>query len=147
MFSQLDHHYMELAREIAQHSPHLGRKTSVVFVDAVTQRVLISAANTFPDGVNNTPQRLIRPACYTYIEHAERQAVAHAAKFGVKLLGTTAYLPWFPCYECARVLVNCGTRRMVCVEPDWTDTTYDFVASRTILEEGCVHIEYYKEKQ
>lgn len=131
---------MRLAKQVAQTSPNHGRKTSVVFVR--DGRVVMWACNNFPPGVRQFPERFERPACYNYIEHAERNAVAEAAKRGIPLEGCTAYLPWFPCVECARMLVGVGTVRMVCVEPDWGDTHYNFKDSRTILEECGVQIDY-----
>lgn len=44
--------------------------------------------------------------------HAEQNAVAYAARYGVDLTGCTAYLSGYsPCLMCAKLLVQCG-----CVE-------------------------------
>lgn len=134
---------MEDAKEVAKLSPNKGRKTSVVFVR--NEDLIASACNDFPSGVLSLDERFERPACYLYIEHAERVAIAKAARYGIRLQACTAYLPWFPCVECARMLVEVGTIRMVCVEPDWNDAHYHFKDSLQILIEGGVHVEYYKE--
>ena len=38
--------------------------------------------------------------------HAEANAVALASRMGVKLDGATAYMTLFPCYVCAKLLVE-----------------------------------------
>jgi dCMP deaminase len=135
--------FMLLTKYVAKSSPHTGRKTSAVFTRY--EKFLVAACNDFPDGVLCTPSRLQKPDCYLYIEHAERNAVAKAARDGICLKGSTVYLPWFPCVECARILVNAGVVRMVCIEPDWNDTQYHFNDSYRILYEGGIDIEYYTE--
>lgn len=54
--------------------------------------------------------------------HAEQNSVAHAARHGIFTLGCTAYC-WCPtpCGACARVLVNAGIKRIVCLK----DKPYD----------------------
>lgn len=137
-----DEKFMVQAHNLAGHSPHLGRKTSVIFVNS-RGFVVAGSANDFPPGVKNKEERLQKPTCYLYIEHAERRAIAQCAKSGIALYGTTAYLPWFPCVECARSLVGAGIKRMVAVEPDWDDETYHFTDARQILAEGGVTIELF----
>lgn len=46
--------------------------------------------------------------------HAEMNAVAQAAKYGIPIDGATVYVKFEPCYTCAKVLVNCGIKRVVC---------------------------------
>lgn len=141
---ELDQKFMVQASALAGHSPHLGRKTSVLFVDS-RGIVVAGSANDFPPGVKNKPERLQKPTCYLYIEHAERRAIAQCARTGISLYATTAYLPWFPCCECARMLVGAGIMRMVAVEPDWDDETYHFREAKQILLEGKVAITLYEE--
>ncbi len=46
--------------------------------------------------------------------HAEQNAVAYAARYGVDLTGCTAYLSGYsPCLMCAKLLIQCGCRRVV----------------------------------
>jgi dCMP deaminase len=45
--------------------------------------------------------------------HAEMNAIAQAAKRGVKIGGSTIYTTASPCWDCFRVLVNAGVRRFV----------------------------------
>ena len=46
--------------------------------------------------------------------HAEQNAIANAARFGVKLDGATLYCHMTPCYTCAKMIINAGIKRVVC---------------------------------
>ncbi len=45
--------------------------------------------------------------------HAEMNAICHAARNGVSLNGATAYVTNMPCTTCAKALVSTGIRRVV----------------------------------
>jgi len=46
--------------------------------------------------------------------HFEINAIANAARFGVALDGATLYCHMTPCYTCAKMIINCGIKRVVC---------------------------------
>jgi dCMP deaminase len=46
--------------------------------------------------------------------HAEQNAIANAARFGVALAGATLYCHMTPCYTCAKMIINAGIQRVVC---------------------------------
>ncbi len=46
--------------------------------------------------------------------HAEQNAIANAARFGVALEGATLYCHMTPCYICAKMIINVGIKRVVC---------------------------------
>jgi dCMP deaminase len=46
--------------------------------------------------------------------HAEQNAIANAARFGVGLEGATIYVHMTPCYTCAKMIINAGIKRVVC---------------------------------
>lgn len=46
--------------------------------------------------------------------HAEQNAIAQAARFGVSLEGTTFYIKMEPCYTCAKLIIAAGAKRVVC---------------------------------
>jgi dCMP deaminase len=46
--------------------------------------------------------------------HAEQNAVAYAAQFGVNLRGCTCYMSGYsPCLMCAKLLIQCGCRQVI----------------------------------
>jgi dCMP deaminase len=127
--------YIRMADIFAQASPDTSRKTGCVIQRG--DRTLMHGVNTFPRGVK---PRLSKPEKYAFTEHAERNAIYEAAQFGVALDGSTIYVNWFPCADCARAIVQSGIKKLVGYEPDWTETRYGFKDARTILEEGGVEI-------
>lgn len=46
--------------------------------------------------------------------HAEQNAIANAARFGVGLEWATIYCNMTPCYSCAKMIINAGITRVVC---------------------------------
>jgi dCMP deaminase len=46
--------------------------------------------------------------------HAELNAIANAARFGISLDGATLYCHMTPCYTCAKIIINSGIKRVVC---------------------------------
>jgi dCMP deaminase len=133
--------FLKLAEIYAEASPDPSRKTGCVLTnfehDPNREWAYMHGVNVFPPGV--TP-RLERPAKYTFIEHAERIAIYTCARLGHMTEGSTIYLTWFPCADCARAIVCAGIKRLVGYEPDWTEERYGFKDARTILEEGGVEI-------
>lgn len=51
------------------------------------------------------------------VAHAEMAAVCTAARRGVPIRSATVYSTTYPCHECARLLIACGIRRLVYVDP------------------------------
>ena len=47
--------------------------------------------------------------------HAEQNAIANAARLGIRLEGGTLYCKMTPCYVCAKMIINAGMVRVVCI--------------------------------
>ncbi len=67
--------------------------------------------------------------------HAEQNAFAQAAKFGLSIDGGTVYLNMEPCYYCAKMLINTGIVRCVCRK-----RYHGGKRSREILKEAGVEL-------
>lgn len=48
--------------------------------------------------------------------HAEQNAICQAARRGVSIDGATLYCNMTPCPVCAKMVINCGIRRVVCLK-------------------------------
>jgi len=48
--------------------------------------------------------------------HAEQNAICEAARMGISLNGGTLYCKMTPCYTCAKMIINAGIKRIVCIE-------------------------------
>lgn len=69
--------------------------------------------NHFPTGVEYNDERWERPLKYEVIEHAERNAIFHAARVGAETYGSTMVVPWAACADCARAIIQAGVKRVV----------------------------------
>ena len=64
--------------------------------------------------------------------HAEQNAVADAARRGISLQGSTAYLTHFPCINCAKILVSAGIQEFIY----HSDYNNDPIALEMLTESG-----------
>lgn len=100
----------------------------------------IAATNTVPRGVIAAPDRISRPAKYSWIEHAERNALFAAARQGVATEGSEMFIEWFPCADCARAIVQAGVSVLHCGPQPVDAGRYGFDVSAAILLEGGVDV-------
>src|SRR5690242_7044614 len=113
-----DQRFMELAKLIATWSKDRSTKVGCVVV-GTDNEVRSIGFNGFPRGVDDdVEERHERPAKYAWTEHAERNAIYSAVRVGISLKGCTMYLPWFPCMDCARALIQSGIAELVAFEPN-----------------------------
>lgn len=135
---------MDLARLVATRSKDRSRQVGAVIV-GLGKEIIATGYNGFPRGINDTvEERHQRPAKYRWTEHAERNAIYNAARSGVSTFGAIIYLPWYPCMDCARAIVQSGISEVIAVEPDWNDPTFaaDFKDVAVLFEEAMVAVRF-----
>jgi dCMP deaminase len=140
---------MKMAFLVASKSKDLSMKCGTVLVGD-GHAVLSTGYNGFPRGVDDSnTERYKRPEKYFWTEHGERNAIYNAARNGIKLLQSTAYVTGFPCVDCARGLVQAGINLVVIPtketdpffnEGRWDDWEVSFSKAREVLLEGGVNI-------
>jgi dCMP deaminase len=139
-----DQRWMSLAQHVAQWSKDRSRKIGCVIVD--DRQVLVSLGwNGFPRGINDDiGYRHAKPGKYLWTEHAERNAIFNAAAKGVSTFGCTIYLPWFPCPDCARGIIQAGITDVVGVKSDPSDPQWGDMMelSRLMLLEAGVKVRF-----
>jgi dCMP deaminase len=144
-----DQRWVDLAELVASWSKDRSRKTSAVIVDS--RNVLLSIGwNGFPRGVDDGVEcRHERPAKYQWTEHAERNAIYNAAAKGISTVGCRMYLPWYPCADCARAVIQAGIVELIAVEPDWQDRNWavDFAVVKGMLEEAGVSVRFLADRK
>lgn len=133
----------DLALVIAKQSPDLSRKVGCVLHDGHS-KVLSTGFNTLPGNCAHHDDRLARPDKYDWTQHAEARAVSQAAREGVKLAGAHATMLWYPCPQCAGILVDAGISSLVSYAPDFSDPTWGakFRISEQILQDNKVEIQF-----
>mgnify|MGYP003511295398 CR=1 FL=1 len=80
----------------------------------------IAEGTTFStDGriLSMSPSAAASAAACSISEHAERNAIAWAARYGLALEGCELHVTHMPCLECARSVINAGITRVVYHQP------------------------------
>lgn len=143
-----DVRFMQLARHVAEWSKDRSTKVGAVIVD--DGKVVIAIGyNGFPRGVDDDIEIYHkRPLKYKWTEHAERNAIYNAVRKGVSTMGCTMYLPWFPCMDCARAIVQSGISDVVVIKPDFQDERWgdDFVNAYTLFNSCNVKIKWHEDE-
>ena len=110
---------------------------------------IVKGHNRIPYPLNQAPENYHnKEVKYTLIQHAERAVIYEAARLGVPTQGSTLYVPWFACTECAKAIIGAGIVRIVgdkrlfektTSRPEWKKTVDIGLA---MLEEAGVEMDY-----
>ena len=141
MTSKWDLRFIDLARHISEWSKDPSTKVGCVIVGE-DREIRSTGFNGFPRGIDDTSERLEdRNQKYPMICHAEENAIMHAARIGVSLKGTMAYVTWPPCSRCSRSLIQAGVSEVIYPSnvqiPDRWQSDFD-IASEMMNEAGIV---------
>lgn len=160
-----DRRFLELAQLVASWSKDRSHKVGCVIVSEAGN-ILSTGFNGFPRGCRDSGDdvpthvshhspylatvrarieaRHERPKKYAWAEHAERNAIYSAARHGIKLEGATIYVPWFPCTDCMRAIIQSGIGRLVCQKPNFQDPRWgeSFQQSDEMADEAGLRISY-----
>jgi len=146
MTTKWDLRFIGLAKHISTWSKDPSTKVGCVVVGE-DREIRSTGFNGFPRGIDDDEDRLMdREKKYPLICHAEENAIMHAARIGVSLKDSTAYVTWPPCSRCARSLIQAGIREIVYPEtgkiPErWIE---DFTISDSMLNEAGVAVRSIK---
>ena len=137
---------MLLAHHIAGWSKEHGRRVGAVIVGPDNE-IRSTGFNGFPRGVDDTVKTrhsAENEEKYFWSSHAERNAIYNAARMGVALKGCRSYVPWFPCGDCAKAIIQSGIEYLICYEPDLSDPRWgpDFQRVLEMLAEAGVDVQY-----
>lgn len=104
-----DHTLLDVARIIATRGTCSRAKVGAVV--AKEGRILVTGYNGAPAGmphcIHDTDE-----AC-TVAVHAEANAVAYAARYGMSLENSDLYTTLSPCLACAQLIINSGITRVI----------------------------------
>ncbi|KKQ86758.1 MAG: hypothetical protein UT11_C0063G0008 [Berkelbacteria bacterium GW2011_GWA2_38_9] len=153
-----DKYFMEIAQMVATRAT-CNRGTDLKYmpgfkgVGAVIARdrvILSTGYNGSPRGMEHCDQaghELVDGHCIRTV-HSEGNAVAQAAKNGISIDGATIYTTASPCYDCLKLLINAGIKKVVYSQ--YYDSRYDMskhvldLAQKAGVETACVKAEETK---
>jgi len=141
--------FLDMAEGVGEWSKDRSTKVGCVIVDD-NRVVLATGYNGFPRGIDDdVDERHERPAKYMWTEHSERNALYSAARNGVRLDRSTIFVPWLPCADCARGIIQCGIKAVVTKKLDdldlkkarWAES-HSF--SMKLFEESGMNLVWYE---
>ena len=113
MSDKWDKRFLHLAKHISEWSKDPSTKVGCIVVGE-DREIRSTGFNGFPRGIEDKQERLEdREQKYPMICHAEENAIMHAARIGISLKGTTAYVTWPPCSRCTRSLIQAGVSEVI----------------------------------
>ena len=136
----MDRVYMDMAYEQAEKSTCLRAKVGAVLVK--DGKVIAQGYNNVTGGVKDCvdvgcirdilhiPHGQRREVCRAVC--AEQLAISEAARNGISIDGSVAYITTFPCYICSKLLVSSGIREIV------YDKEYPDEMSENFLKEAGI---------
>ena len=138
-----DEYFINITKAVSLKSEDPSNKIGAIIV-GISNEIRSTGYNGFPRGLNHDPIKQERPLKYKYFEHAERNAIYNASRFGAKTNNCTMYCLWPPCTSCARAIIQSGISRLVvnksiidCPER-WQD---DFTLAVNMLKECNITFE------
>ncbi|MCL2148863.1 MAG: cytidine/deoxycytidylate deaminase family protein [Methanomassiliicoccaceae archaeon] len=135
-----DEYFMSMAELAARRSTCVRRRVGAVIVK--DKHVLSTGYNGSPKGTRhceelgcireqlNIPSGMRHELCRGV--HAEQNAVAQAAYFGVSVKDATIYTTTFPCSMCTKILINSGIIEVVYRTGYVDDLSRDLLAETKI---------------
>ena len=131
---ELDNAYMDMAWRWGKLS-HATRKQVGALI--VKDNQIIS------DGFNGTPQGFPNTCegkdgeTLPEVLHAESNALTKLARGTQRSDGATLYVTLSPCFQCAKLIIQSGIRRVVCGEKYSDQSGVDFLRRCNVVVEFC----------
>jgi len=141
---------MEVTELVSKRSTCLRRSTGAIIVKE--KRILATGYNGPPQGLLhcdelggclrerlNIPSGERHELCRAI--HAEQNAIIQAAKLGINIDGATLYVTNYPCFICAKMLINAGIKKIVYKQG------YPDKLAKDILEEAEIQVTKFKKEK
>ncbi len=142
--SHWDKRFLRIAEEVRLWSKDPGTKVGCVLVNE--RRILSTGYNGFPQLIEDSLERYIdRNYKLSITVHAEKNAILNAAKNGTKVEGSTLYVTFPPCSQCASAVIQAGVAKVVCPNPALAPERWrsNFLAANELFYEAGVEVLYY----
>ncbi len=144
--SKWDRRFLRIAEEVRLWSKDPGTKVGCVLVNE--RRILSTGYNGFPQTISDDLDRYIdRDYKLSVTVHSEANAILNAAKNGTKVQGSTLYVTFPPCSQCASAIIQAGVAQIVCPDPASAPERWrsNFKAANNLFYEAGVKVLYYSD--
>jgi dCMP deaminase len=142
-----DEYFMKIAILAAERSTCLRRKVGALLVK--DKQIIATGYNGAPKGAPhcdekngclrqelNIPSGQRHEICRA--SHAEGNAIAQAARYGVAVEGATIYVKNLPCVMCAKQIINSGVKEIVYAD-DYGDSKSNKL-TKELLKESRIKV-------
>ena len=140
-----EEYFMGIALLSAQRSKDPSTQVGACIVDA-NNKVVSIGYNGMPRGVDDETIPWGHgegiESKYLYVCHAEFNAILNT-RDGSALNGCRIYVTLFPCNECAKAIIQTGSKEVIYLDDKYHDHVEE-VASRKILDMAGVKYRQYK---
>ncbi len=138
-----DEYFSQITRQVATRSTCLRRHVGAIIVKE--KRILSTGYNGAPSGLPHCdeagclreklgiPSGQRQEICRGL--HAEQNAIIQAALHGVAIAGSDIYITHQPCITCAKMIINAGIKRVMCLD------SYPDEMARSFLEAAGVKLQ------
>ena len=144
-----DEYFIDIMRKVGQRGTcDRGRAGSIIVKD---KRIMTTGYVGAPPGLAHCDDighwfkktihedKSVTQHCIRTV-HAESNAIAQAAKFGINIEGATLYVKMEPCLDCTKLLISAGIKRVVCEK-----RYHAGKESREMLEEAGIKLKVLDE--
>lgn len=111
---QIDQVFLQVATDISSLSHAVRAKVGAIIVGK-DNNIQAYGYNGTPTGFDNQAEIEVEEKLVTKPEtlHAESNAIAKIAKSPVSCEGSTLYVTMSPCFECSKLIIQSGIKRVV----------------------------------
>ena len=141
-----DEYFMGVAKLTAERSKDPNSQVGACIVSS-DHRILSMGYNGFPSGCSDDEYPWAREGeelavKYTYVTHAELNAILNFRGGNASLSGASLYVTLFPCNECAKAIIQTGIGTVV-YESDKYANTPSTIASKRMFDSAGVKYRKY----
>ena len=139
-------YFMAMAMLAAKRSPDPSTQVGCILVR--DKRIIATAYNGYAPGVepitwNREPGAPYLESKYTYVVHAEQNAIANCAREGVSTIGSIAYVTLFPCVTCANMMIAAGVEKIIYLDKKYYDMDFS-IAARKVMDAAEPPVTYHE---
>ena len=141
-----DEYFMGVAKLTAQRSKDPNSQVGACIVGE-DHRILSMGYNGFPRGCSDDEYPWDREGDdlgvkYTYVTHAELNAILNFKGSNMDLEGASLYVTLFPCNECAKAIIQTGIRNVIYGSDKYADAPSTIASKRMFSSAGVSYRRY-----
>lgn len=130
--NKFDKLYMDIVIRVSQMSYSNRSKVGCVIVK--DNNIISFGWNGTPNGFDNNCEDKNNTTIPEVI-HSEENAICKAARAGISIIESTMYLTLSPCFNCSKLIIQSGIRRVVYLEEYRNIESIDFLKNCNIIVE------------